>query len=227
MAALAIGIVCVLAVAFWLLLFHPPAQLRPLSASLRALIDAVTRTLGLGAKLRIGVSFVQCVSAVGKTYAVTLPPEYYDWMEPFDWLNIEWLGALLPAECVGSFERRMLMVALIPLALLALIMMGGVAVSRLKGSRVERRLNTLLQASMGASSSSSADRRHHRSPAHLEPKSPLRRAASTGVLAKRRLKRQLSYGRNAAAHRLMGSVYPCLLLVFLFAPGTNRAIFRA
>jgi hypothetical protein len=207
-ALLVVAIVSAFVGLLWCLLVRPPKQLLRLSRALRSLVDA-SRVLGLGAKLRVTVSFFQCVSDVGKVYMVELPREYYDWLEPFSWLRIDWLRALLPSECVGSFELRMLVVAAVPLTLLGLIVTGQLAASSL--SRPCTRLSSFLRS-------------HGRSEQPSTPRvrlSTLNRYGSGSRLAK------ITDTGGAVANHLTAIVYPCLLIVFLFAPGTSRAIFRA
>ena len=79
------------------------------------------RAFGLGAKLRIGVSWYQCITVMNTMCGVTLPKTYTDWMDAFHFIDVDWTGALLPAACVGTFQRRMLFSALAPLVLIGLL----------------------------------------------------------------------------------------------------------
>ena len=42
-------------------------------------------------------------------------------MDVFDFMDIDWTGAFLPAECVGTFQQRMLYSAVAPLVLIGLL----------------------------------------------------------------------------------------------------------
>ena len=95
---------CVLlATALWLLVEHAPPWLECVADPMREVIDLARA--GLGSKLRVGVSFFQCVTVVGSSFAVKLPPEYYDWMKVFDWLHLDWLDAVLPIDCTPAAIR--------------------------------------------------------------------------------------------------------------------------
>ena len=120
---------------------------------------------GWGPKLRILIAFYQCVTAIGPLYLVPLPSEYQEILDAFDFLNTDWLGFMLPAECVGSFESRMLLSAAAPLLLVVIIIVGELV-------------------------------------AHGRQRKPLKGG-------------------------LLSSISPCLLVVFIFAPGVNRKIFEA
>ena len=91
------------------------------------------QTLGLGEKVRIVVSWFQCVTVTGDLYEVEMPRMYTDWMVTFDWLFVDWSGVLLPAECVGSFQQRTLLTALAPLVFIGLVYILSAALSRLRG----------------------------------------------------------------------------------------------
>ena len=82
------------------------------------MVDLI-RATGWGGKLRILISWYQSVSVIDTIYGVQLPRLYTDWMGTFDFLNFNWLSGFLPAECIGSFTRRMQLSALAPLVLIA------------------------------------------------------------------------------------------------------------
>eukprot|EP00966_Prymnesium_polylepis_P085212 1973110-Prymnesium_polylepis.1 len=112
-------------------LLRPTEQLLNLSITLHQLID-VFMSFGWAAKLRIGVAWYQCVIDIGPMFDVKLPPEYTDFMDAFNWLDIDWAGIFLPAACVGTFEHRMVLTAIAPLVLIALIVVGQLAAARFK-----------------------------------------------------------------------------------------------
>lgn len=60
-------------------------------------------------------------------YEARLPKEYTDLLP--SWLNIDLFHLLLPAACVGSFEFRLLLRALVPVAALVGIVALSVAVA--------------------------------------------------------------------------------------------------
>ena len=60
-----------------------------------------------------------------EAFAVPLPPLYFDAMAWFDWLNFDWFGVGVPSTCIGDFGTRLMLKALTPLALLAVVI--GVA----------------------------------------------------------------------------------------------------
>jgi hypothetical protein len=76
---------------------------------------------GWGSKLRIGVSWYQCISVMNTLFGVTMPKAYTDWIDVFDFIDVDWTGVLLPAACVGTFQRRLLFSALAPLVLIGLL----------------------------------------------------------------------------------------------------------
>jgi len=150
--------------AAYLIFVRPPQSLFMMSQWLNEMV-LLLRALGTGAKIRIGVAFYQCITVVATIYLVDMPDEYHHIMDAFDWLQVNWLGALIPEECVGSFELRMVLIVLVPLIVLALTMLVFASVSCFK-------------------------------------REPLVNAA-------------------------LNATGPCLLIIFLFAPATNRAVFRA
>lgn len=110
---------------------HPPHRLQGCSLYLHSTVD-ILRAFGLGAKLRIGVSWYQCIIVMNTLFGVTMPTIYTDWMGVFEFIDIDWTDALLPAVCVGTFQRRMLFSALAPLVLIGLVV--GWKVVRSRGS---------------------------------------------------------------------------------------------
>jgi len=142
---------------------HPLGRMRGASILLHEIVD-VGHRLGLSCKLRIFIAFFQSVTVIGNVYQVTLPHEYIDWIQYFDWLFFDWVNAMIPAACIGHFERRMLLMALTPLGLFASIAAYQIIRSHANG-------RPLVEAVL----------------------------SSTG---------------------------PCLLLIFLVTPSTNRSIFK-
>jgi ABC-type multidrug transport system fused ATPase/permease subunit len=117
--------------AAYLIFVRPPQSLFMMSQWLNEMV-LLLRALGTGAKIRIGVAFYQCITVVATIYLVDMPDEYHHIMDAFDWLQINWLGALVPEECVGSFELRMVLIVLVPLIVLALTMLVFASVSCFK-----------------------------------------------------------------------------------------------
>ena len=119
------------ALGVWRLYTRPPDRLRGCSHLLHSAMDTL-RAFGWGAKLRIGISWYQCIMVMNTVYGVTLPKTHTDWMNVFDFIDVEWMGALLPAACVGSFQRRMVFSGTAPLVLICLLV--GSKMVRSRGS---------------------------------------------------------------------------------------------
>ena len=87
--------------------------------------------LGLVGKAKVALGYFQVVLVMPEAFAVRLPPEYFRWMQAFDWLDLDVVRLLIPPECVGSFARRLRLRALAPLATLLVL----VSVAALDGAR--------------------------------------------------------------------------------------------
>jgi hypothetical protein len=72
--------------------------------------------LGLVGYFKIVLSFYQVVAAVPTVYDTELPKEYTAWIPT--WLNMDIFQLILPGSCVGSFETRLLLHALVPLGVI-------------------------------------------------------------------------------------------------------------
>ena len=133
------------------------------SRAARSFYD-VLKSSGASTKLKVAISFYQCVTAISTVYVIRLPDALTDWLHTFDWMRVDWMSVLLPARCVGGVRQWMLMTATGPIIIVGLIMAGTLVQNRLKGKE------------------------------YME-----------------------------GAFRALG---PCLFVVFLFAPNTNRAVFQ-
>ena len=125
--------VAILAATVHRLYYRPPARLKWIFYLLHNAMSTF-HAFGWGAKLRIAISWYQCVTVMNALYGVTMPTMYTDWMDVFDFLDVDWTGVVLPAECVGSFQRRLLLSSLLPLVLICLLVGWKVMCSRGKAS---------------------------------------------------------------------------------------------
>ena len=81
--------------------------------------------LGLTGKLKLAFSYYQVVLVMPELFSVSIPPEYFEWMTGFQWINFDWFALLVARECVGDFQTRLLIKALGPLVPLAALVVGG------------------------------------------------------------------------------------------------------
>eukprot|EP00966_Prymnesium_polylepis_P328975 7384748-Prymnesium_polylepis.1 len=103
------------------------------------LLLAAAWTNGQGwAKFKIVVAFIQCVGVAPKTYIVQMPAFYTNWMKALDWIELDWAGIVLPAQCLGSFRNRMVLTAAAPLALALFALLLTAAVGKAKGQPLEK-----------------------------------------------------------------------------------------
>ena len=82
------------------------------------------------------LSFYQVVAVLPSVYDARLPSEYTRWVPT--WLNADPFQLLLPAACVGNFLQRLLLRALLPLAVLCVVLLLiviTVALEHLAGHR--------------------------------------------------------------------------------------------
>ena len=63
------------------------------------------------------------ITIFGSTYSVRMPPYYTAWMRHFDFLSLQWDDLIgVPADCLaGSFNEQLLITALLPLGLIAVV----------------------------------------------------------------------------------------------------------
>jgi hypothetical protein len=110
---------------------HPTERLRGFSLRMHSAVYTL-RAFGWEPKLRITVSWYQCITTMEMLYGVTLPKRYRDWVNVFDFIDVDWTGVVLPAACFGNFQRRMIFSALVPLMLICILV--GWKVVRSRGS---------------------------------------------------------------------------------------------
>ena len=69
------------------------------------------------------LGFYQVITIFGSTYSVRMPPYYTAWMRHFDFLSLQWDDLIgVPADCLaGSFSEQLLITALLPLGLIAVV----------------------------------------------------------------------------------------------------------
>ena len=133
--AVVLGVALVLG-GLWLLYAHPPRALRPVSRLLKL---AAAWTNGQGwAKLKIVLAFNQCVGAAPDTFLVRMPAFYTNWMKALDWVELDWAGVVVPAQCLGSFRNRMMLTAAAPFALALVALLLSAAVTKANGQSLKR-----------------------------------------------------------------------------------------
>ena len=105
---------------------RPPRRLRRCSEMQHRLMF---RLLGLGLipKCKLLIAFYQSVQALPKVYSVELPPEYYEWMQVVDWLELDWTALVVPGSCLGGgYLTRFLLKGLVPLGAMGVLLLAGV-----------------------------------------------------------------------------------------------------
>ena len=45
-------------------------------------------------------------------------------MKAFEWMDIDWVGIVIPSQCIGTFSRRMLIISMTPLLMMGLLVMS-------------------------------------------------------------------------------------------------------
>ena len=90
---------------------------------------AIVPRLGLIAKLKIALSYYQVVLVMPELFSLSLPPEYFEWMSTFAWINLDWFALAVAPECVGDYHTRLIIKALGPLVPIAALVGGGALVS--------------------------------------------------------------------------------------------------
>eukprot|EP00966_Prymnesium_polylepis_P198644 4604076-Prymnesium_polylepis.1 len=123
--ALAVCVSVLLILAFLYRVYTKPSPALQGLAELQHWVAAWAQSAGW-AKVKIFVAFYQCGTTLGTTYDVSLPPEYDSVTKAFDWIEFDWLGFTLPAECLGDLTVRMLLMATIPLGLVLVCLLLSV-----------------------------------------------------------------------------------------------------
>ena len=67
---------------------------------------------------------------------VPLPHEYHDAMAVFGFVKLDWLSLILPATCLGDFRKRLIIVCTVPLLLLMILLLAGVALQTCSSAAV-------------------------------------------------------------------------------------------
>ena len=70
---------------------------------LAAVGDRLAR-LGLTGKAKVALGYFQVVLVMPEAFDVALPPDYFEWMRSFEWVNLDWFSVAAPGACVGDFS---------------------------------------------------------------------------------------------------------------------------
>ena len=104
---------------------------------------------------QICLSFFQILTSLHSTYSVPLPEYYMSWTRVLTLVQLDWSSLILPGDCVGSFDVRLLVNALTPLVfvivtLAAFTLREGVTLTLSSATAAqrtaERRLIDLIHA---------------------------------------------------------------------------------
>jgi len=113
-----------------------------------AMISSLVRDVGWGSKVRIAISFYQCIASVGPIFLLSLPQYFTDLMGVLGTLDFNWLADALPGPCLGNAQRRMLLVALVPLALILFIIVCHISRNYIARESLLTRSSNLISASL-------------------------------------------------------------------------------
>ena len=82
---------------------------------------------GMTAKVKILFGFYQISTVLSSTYSARLPDKYTGWTDKLaNVVSIDWSGFFLPEQCLG-YDLRLVVSALSPIVLIALLMGTGIA----------------------------------------------------------------------------------------------------
>lgn len=119
---------------------NTPTMLTPAKRTIFRILQK-GNSLVIMPKLKIIIAFYQSVQSIPTIYGVSLPRQYYLWMRAFDWLELDWSSLVVPGACLGySFVWRLLISALAPVLLMAVLSLVGTATQLLR--RPNERLAT-------------------------------------------------------------------------------------
>ena len=66
-------------------------------------------------KLKLMIGLLQFVNTFDKVYEVEMPEQFHDWMESFQFINVDWASVVIPGSCLGQdFSTRLLIEGLVP-----------------------------------------------------------------------------------------------------------------
>lgn len=115
-AAIAGGVAAVLLI-LWFIMSRLPSSCWLRVLLLRAYFKM--RAFALIPKLKILIALYQAIIYIPGVYDVTLPPEYYEWMQVFDPFVFDFVEFTVPGACIpGGFAARLMVRALLPLAVM-------------------------------------------------------------------------------------------------------------
>jgi hypothetical protein len=118
-----IGGILAIALALYLLVEYPPKHLAQLSHVLYGLLMKMFH-LHRVPLLKVTFVFFQCVAALPRTFNLHMPPLYFRWSASLEALEFDWTYLMLPGSCMaGGARARLLLRALCPLALLAVVLL--------------------------------------------------------------------------------------------------------
>ena len=107
---------------------------------------------GMTAKVKILFGFYQISTVLSSTYSARLPREYTRWTDKLaNAVSIDWSGFFLPEQCLG-YGLRLLVIALSPVALIALLMGAGISqrlLHRWRAAPAPRERSWYAEAALG------------------------------------------------------------------------------
>jgi len=108
------------------------------------------QTFSLMPKVKLVIAFYQSVMMLPNVYNIPLPREYYQWMNVFDAIQLDWSAFFVPGACLrGGYLSRLLLKGFMPLGLMLLLLVGGwladVVPLLLRGEKVVDPLRRLLK----------------------------------------------------------------------------------
>ncbi|KAL3930129.1 MAG: hypothetical protein SGPRY_001671 [Prymnesium sp.] len=137
-----LGVVAAVCLLAWCMLPIHRERYASLPMWMRNLVS-MPLSAGLFSKVRILISFYQCVSVIGSVFLVELPEAYRQLIKWLAWINLDWLRLFVAAECVGSFEHRLLLLSFSPLVLIAFVVLYQLLSGHFHGQPIKQRLRAI------------------------------------------------------------------------------------
>ena len=129
-------LVCVVVLATTLCLMkRAPSAAREWALKMKSLAEKaiewpkhLVQNFGVVAKFKVVTAFFQCISPLPEVYGITNElPGFYDGIDNlWTWTQVDWLGAVVPATCLGDFTSNLVGNALTPLLLIFAMLLCGV-----------------------------------------------------------------------------------------------------
>ena len=123
-----VAILAVIGVGIWVLLWtwrRWRSRLADTPLWLRIRLEnakGIVLQLGLFSKLKLVIGYFQVVSLFPEVFGLSLPPEYFELMRPFNWISFDRLFSFqVPNQCVGDFGDALLIDGLVPFLTIALL----------------------------------------------------------------------------------------------------------